>query len=40
VHEPGCAVRGAVAAGEVSEARWDSYRRMMLGENEEDGGRM
>ncbi|HEV2736782.1 MAG TPA: ribosome small subunit-dependent GTPase A, partial [Longimicrobiaceae bacterium] len=35
-HEPGCAVRAAVDAGEVHAARYDSYRRMMQGE-EEDG---
>ena len=32
LHEPGCAVRAAVADGTVSEARNDSYRRMRLGE--------
>jgi ribosome biogenesis GTPase len=32
LHEPGCAVRAAVADGTVSEARYDSYRRMRLGE--------
>jgi ribosome biogenesis GTPase len=31
-HEPRCAVRAAVAAGAVSEARYDSYRRMLAGE--------
>jgi ribosome biogenesis GTPase len=35
VHEPGCAVRQAVAAGEVDGGRWESYRRMMSGEDEE-----
>lgn len=32
LHEPGCAVRQAVAEGSVSEARYDSYRRLRLGE--------
>lgn len=32
LHEPGCAVRAAVAAGRVSAARYDSYRRLRLGE--------
>lgn len=27
-HEPGCAVRAAVAAGEISEERYDSYLRL------------
>jgi ribosome biogenesis GTPase / thiamine phosphate phosphatase len=31
-HEPRCAVRTAVAGGEVSEARYDSYRRLLAGE--------
>jgi ribosome biogenesis GTPase len=35
VHEPGCAVRGAVDSGGINYGRWDSYRRMMLGEDEE-----
>ena len=26
VHEPGCAVKAAVQAGDVSRARWESYR--------------
>ena len=30
--EPRCAVRAAVAAGSVSEARYDSFRRLLLGE--------
>jgi ribosome biogenesis GTPase len=32
LHEPGCAVIKAVAAGEIDEARYDSYVRMRLGE--------
>ncbi|HET6765325.1 MAG TPA: ribosome small subunit-dependent GTPase A [Longimicrobiaceae bacterium] len=35
VHEPGCAVRAAVAAGDIHEGRWESYRRMMEGEDED-----
>ncbi len=35
VHEPGCAVRAAVDAGEVDAGRYDSYRRILLGEDEE-----
>jgi len=35
-HEPGCAVQAAVEEGEVSAARYDSYRRMVRGEDEED----
>ena len=31
IHEPRCAIRAAVAAGEISEARHDSYRRMLEG---------
>ena len=31
-HEPRCAVRGAVERGEVSEARYDSYRRLLAGD--------
>ncbi len=31
-HEPRCAVRAAVASGAVSEARYDSYRRLLAGE--------
>ena len=34
VHEPGCAVRAAVDTGEVDGGRWESYRRMMTGEDE------
>lgn len=34
-HEPGCAVRAALDAGEVEAARYDSYRRMMQGEDED-----
>lgn len=30
--EPRCAVRAAVAAGAISEARYDSYRRLFLGD--------
>jgi ribosome biogenesis GTPase len=29
LHEPECAVRAAVAAGEIAEARYESYRRLM-----------
>ena len=32
VGEPRCAIRGAVAGGGISEARYDSYRRMLLGD--------
>jgi ribosome biogenesis GTPase / thiamine phosphate phosphatase len=32
LHEPGCAVRAAVAAGEISAARYDSYQRLRAGE--------
>jgi ribosome biogenesis GTPase len=35
VHEPGCGVRAAVNAGDVDFGRWDSYRRMLLGEDDE-----
>jgi ribosome biogenesis GTPase len=35
VHEPGCAIRTAAAAGEIDPGRYDSYRRMMTGEDEE-----
>ena len=31
-HEPGCAVARAVEAGEVSAARYESYRRLYAGE--------
>ena len=34
-HEPGCAVHQAVEDGAVSPSRYDSYRRMMAGEEEE-----
>ena len=26
--EPGCAIKAAIAAGELDEARWDSYRKL------------
>jgi ribosome biogenesis GTPase / thiamine phosphate phosphatase len=32
LHEPRCGVRAAVEAGAVSEARYDSYRRMLTGD--------
>ena len=32
LHEPRCGVRAAVEAGVISEARYDSYRRLMIGE--------
>ena len=32
LHEPRCGVRAAVEAGAISEARYDSYRRLMIGE--------
>lgn len=35
VHEPGCAIRTAVDAGEVDGGRYDSYRKIMLGEDDE-----
>ncbi len=31
-HEPGCAIRAAVEAGEVPEARYESYRALRLGD--------
>ena len=31
-HEPGCAVRSAVEAGEISDLRFESYRRILRGE--------
>ncbi|HYR08742.1 MAG TPA: ribosome small subunit-dependent GTPase A [Longimicrobium sp.] len=34
-HEPGCAVHAAATAGEIDFQRYDSYRRMFLGEDEE-----
>jgi ribosome biogenesis GTPase len=35
VHEPGCAVQAAAEAGAVDAGRYESYRRMMVGEDEE-----
>jgi ribosome biogenesis GTPase len=32
LHEPRCSLRAAVQAGTVSEARYDSYRRMLTGD--------
>jgi ribosome biogenesis GTPase / thiamine phosphate phosphatase len=32
LHEPRCGLRAAVEAGEVSEERYDSYRRMLTGD--------
>ena len=32
LHEPRCGVRAAVDAGAISEARYDSYRRLMVGD--------
>ena len=32
LHEPRCGLRAAVGAGEVSERRYDSYRRMLTGD--------
>lgn len=32
LHEPRCGLRSAVAAGSVSEERYDSYRRMLTGD--------
>ncbi len=32
LHEPRCAIRDAVAGGEISEGRYDSYRRMLVGD--------
>jgi ribosome biogenesis GTPase len=31
-HEPGCAVKAAVEAGDISEERYDSYCRLLVGE--------
>jgi ribosome biogenesis GTPase len=31
LHEPQCAVRGAVEDGEIPEARYESYRRLVGG---------
>jgi ribosome biogenesis GTPase len=36
VHEPGCSVRMAVDAGEVDAGRYESYRRMRTGQDEEE----
>ena len=36
VHEPGCAVRAAVEQGEIHPARYQSYMRMRLGEEEKE----
>jgi ribosome biogenesis GTPase len=33
LHEPRCAVRAAVDAGEIPAERYDSYRRLRLGED-------
>ena len=35
LHEPGCAVRGAVEAGKISEKRYDSYLRLREGLEEQ-----
>lgn len=35
-HEPGCAVRAAVDEGAVDAGRYDSYRRMFQGEDEDE----
>ncbi|HEX5726338.1 MAG TPA: ribosome small subunit-dependent GTPase A [Longimicrobiaceae bacterium] len=35
VHEPGCAVQQAAQEGDVDAGRYDSYRRMMTGQDEE-----
>ena len=32
LHEPRCAVRAAVERGDISEERYDSYRRMLTGD--------
>lgn len=34
-HEPGCALRTAAEAGEIDRARFESYQRMFLGEEDE-----
>ena len=34
LHEPGCAIRAAVAAGEITQARFASYSRFMRGEGD------
>jgi ribosome biogenesis GTPase / thiamine phosphate phosphatase len=36
VHEPGCAVRDAAASGRVDPARYDSYTRMVRGDDDEE----
>lgn len=36
-HEPGCAVRDAIEAGRISRSRFDSYLRLLAGDEEEDG---
>jgi ribosome biogenesis GTPase len=36
VHEPGCAIREAVAHGRISRARWDSYVSIRTGDEIED----
>jgi ribosome biogenesis GTPase / thiamine phosphate phosphatase len=36
LHEPGCAVKSAVARGEIHPERYESYLRMRLGETEVD----
>ncbi len=33
LEEPRCAIRAAVAGGDISEARYDSYRRLLLNED-------
>jgi ribosome biogenesis GTPase / thiamine phosphate phosphatase len=35
-HEPGCAVKDAVAAGAIEEARYDSYRRLFAGDDDDE----
>ncbi|HEU0013188.1 MAG TPA: ribosome small subunit-dependent GTPase A [Longimicrobium sp.] len=35
VHEPGCAIRTAATAGELDPGRYESYRRMVTGEDDE-----
>ena len=37
IHEPGCAVLAAVEGGRISPERYDSYRRIRLGELNESG---
>jgi ribosome biogenesis GTPase len=34
LHEPGCAVMKAVEEGRISPERYDSYRRMRVGEED------